>query len=212
MVEYKKYSFSFTAASALIPETLVIGEEYDRLRDWTLVRESVMNRNLLNKIKEATIKREFTEVKKRVMLLTEGQLSLLVNGSSDDVRAMILLGLVKTYHFLQDFIVEVVRNKYQVFDKSMQDIDYIKFFNSKVLFHSELEGLTDSTKKKIKQVIFRILEEVYLLSNAKTPVILKPALSNYAIQAIVEDDPFLLNCFLFSNDEIRVLANNYKNV
>ncbi|WP_159471218.1 DUF1819 family protein [Dyadobacter sp. 3J3] len=212
MVDYKKYSFSFTAASALIPETLVISEEYDRLRDWTLVRESVMNKNLLNKVKEATIKREFTEVKKRVMLLTDGQLSLLVNGSSDDVRAMILLGLVKTYHFLKDFIVEVVRNKYLVFDKPLHDIDYIKFFNSKVLFHSELENLTDSTKKKIKQVIFRILEEVYLFSNTKIPVILKPALSNYAVQAIVEDDPFLLNCFLFSNDEIRVLASNYKNV
>jgi len=212
VVDYKRYSFSFTAASALIAETLVIGEEYERLRDWQLVKDSVINKNLLNKIKEATIRREFTEIKKRIMLLTSEQFNLLISGSSDDARAMILIGLVKTYSFLKDFIIEVLRNKYLVFDRILFETDYIKFFNSKVLSHLELEALTESTIKKIKQVIFRILEQVSLLIFNGNRIILKPILSSRAIQVIVADDPFYLNCFLFSNDEIRTLAQNFKDV
>ena len=59
------YTFSFTGASALIAETLVIAEEYNRLKDWKAVEKSLSDNNLLNKVKQATFKREFSEIKKR---------------------------------------------------------------------------------------------------------------------------------------------------
>jgi hypothetical protein len=34
MKKNKRYNFSLTGASALIAETLVIAEEYNRLNDW----------------------------------------------------------------------------------------------------------------------------------------------------------------------------------
>ena len=38
MVTKKKYSFSFTGASALLAETLIVAEEYVRLQDWEKVK------------------------------------------------------------------------------------------------------------------------------------------------------------------------------
>ena len=58
-----KYTFSFTGASVLIAETLAIAEEYNRLNDWRAVEKSLLDNNLLNKIKQATFKREFSEIK-----------------------------------------------------------------------------------------------------------------------------------------------------
>ena len=55
-----------TGASALITETLVVAEEYLRLSDWALVKESLVTNNLLNKIKQSTFNREFAEIKKRI--------------------------------------------------------------------------------------------------------------------------------------------------
>ena len=54
-----KYTFSFTGASALIAETLVIAEEYERLQDWKEVQKSLMNSNLLNKVKDLKLCLEY---------------------------------------------------------------------------------------------------------------------------------------------------------
>lgn len=40
MVDKKKYIFSFTGASALISETMVIAEEFNRLKDWERCNKS----------------------------------------------------------------------------------------------------------------------------------------------------------------------------
>lgn len=73
-----KYVFSFTGASALIAETLVIAEEYNRLKDWKAVEKSLLDNNLLNKVKHVTFKREFSEIKKRLSHLTNDQLQLMI--------------------------------------------------------------------------------------------------------------------------------------
>ena len=128
-----KYTFSFTGASALIAETLVIGEEYNRLNDWEKVEKSLLENNLLNKVKKTTFKREFFEIKKRLSLLTQNQLKVMVLGNLDDAKAIILLSLVKAYSLVRDFIVEVIRSKYLLFDTVISEIDYIKFINTKAL-------------------------------------------------------------------------------
>ena len=206
----KAYSFSFTAASALITETMVIAEEYDRLKDWKAVEKSLLDNNLLNKVKQATFKREFSEIKKRLSLLTNDQLQLMIQGSLDDAKAMILLSLVKAYSFLRDFIVEVLRNKYLLFDTVVSEIDYIRFVNSKSLSHNELTAITEVTAKKVKQVIFKLLEQVGLITRAKNGSILKPILNSKVIDVIIDNDPALLNAFLFSNEEIKGLLQKLK--
>lgn len=210
MVKNIKYKFSFTGASALIAETLVIAEEYNRLKDWKAVEKSLLDNNLLNKVKQVTFKREFSEIKKRLSLLTQDQLQLMIHGSLDDAKAMILLSLVKTYSFLSDFIVEVVRNKYLLFDTVVSEIDYIKFVNTKSLSHNELTAITEVTAKKVKQVIFKLLEQIGLITQAKNGSILKPILNRKVIDVIIDDDPALLNAFLFSNEEIKSLLQKLK--
>lgn len=203
MIKTEKYTFSFTGASALIAETLVIAEEYERLQDWKNVQKSLMESNLLNKVKEVTFKREFAEIKKRLSLLTSQQLELMVHGSLDDAKAMILLSLVKAYPLIKDFITEVLLNKYLVFDRFLTETDYIRFFNTKSFSHAELNEITESTAKKVKQVVYKLLEQVGLIMNTKNGTILRPLLSTSALDVIIADNPSLLTAFLFSNEEIK---------
>ena len=205
-----KYTFSFTGASALITETLIIAEEYDRLRNWKAVEKTLSDNNLLNKVKQATFKREFSEIKKRLSLLTPDQLHLMIQGSLDDAKAMILVSLAKAYTFFKEFIVEVLRNKYLLFDTILSETDYNRFFNSKSLYHPELISITDVTANKVRQVIFKLLEQVGLITNAKNGTILKPILSSKVIDVIIEDDPALLTALLYSNDEIKNLLQKLK--
>lgn len=212
MVHKSKYIFSFTGASALIAETLIVAEELDRLKDWKAVKKSVVDNNLLNKIKQTTFKREFSEIKKRLSLLTLSQLQLMVKGSLEDAKAMILLSLVKAYSYLNDFIVEVLRNKYLLFDTTLLETDYSKFFESKSLSHPELTAISHATAGKVKQVIFKLLEQVGMITRPKNGTILRPLLSNKAVDAIIKDDPAFLNSFLYSNEEIKSVLQKSKNV
>jgi hypothetical protein len=205
-----KYNFSLTGASALITETIIIAEEYDRLKDWKTVEKSLLENNLLHKIKQSTFKREFLEIKKRLNLLTQDQLHLLIHGSLDDAKAMILLSLIKAYVFLKDFIVEIIRNKYLLFDMIVSEVDYLKFVNSKSLSHNELNEITEITAKKVKQVTFKLLEQVGLITQAKNGTILKPILNSKVIDVIIDDNPAFLNAFLYSNEEIKGLLQKIK--
>ena len=189
---------------------MVIAEEYNRLKDWKAVEKSLLDNNLLNKVKQATFKREFSEIKKRLSLLTQDQLQLMIHGSLDDAKAMILLSLIKAYTFLRDFIVEVIRNKYLLFDTVISDIDYIRFVNTKSLSHNELNAITEVTAKKVKQVVFKLLEQVGLITQARNGSILKPILNAKVIDVIIDDDPALLSAFLFSNEEIKTLLQKLK--
>src|SRR5690606_16343420 len=94
-----KYSFSFTGASAMIVETMIVAEKYERNKDWKTVEKTLVDNNSLHKVKHATFIREFSEIKKRLTMLTDVQLELLVHGSYDESKAMILLSLVKIYSY-----------------------------------------------------------------------------------------------------------------
>ena len=203
MVTNKKYSFSFTGASALTAETIAIAQEYKRLGNWDEVKKSTNDQNLLKKVKQATFTREFREIKKRLELLTDEQLVLLINGGPDDIKAMIFVFLLKTYSYLFDFVTEVIRTKYLLFDNSMMDSDYNRFFNAKALIHAELDQLSGLTRNKVKQVIFTFLIQVGLITERTNGLIIKPYLSTESLNVIIQDQPILLSCFLFSDADIR---------
>lgn len=212
MNSIKKYNFSLTGASAMITETLIIAKEYDRLKDWKKVEQSIKENNLLMKIKESTFKREFIEIKKRLSTLSSSQLSLLINGDLDETKAMIFLSLVKTYAFFFDFINEVVRNKYLMFDYLLTDSDYIKFFNAKSFTHEELNNISDITAKKVKQVVYKLMEQIGLINNIKNGLIFKPMISNNVLEVILNDNPEYLTVFFYQVEEIVNLQNKMKDV
>lgn len=204
----KIYTFSFTGASALIVETLVVAEELNRLQDWGATEASLVRHNLLNKVKAATFKREFQEIKKRLALLSSKQLEVLVQGDLEEAKAIVLLSLAKTYAIFRDFVIEVVRYKYLLFDRMLSESDYTRFYNAKSLEHPELEALSEATTKKVKQRMFTLLEQVGLISQTKDGIIQKPFLSTQVVEAIIEDDPALLSIFLCSAEEVRMMMQN----
>jgi len=212
VVNTTKYSFSFTGASALITETRTIAEAYYNLKDWKAVQTDLFDNNHLNKVKQVTFKREFSEIRKRVSLLTPDQLQLMVQGSYEDTKSMILLSIVKAYPFVYDFIVEILLNKYLIFDRMLLEGDYKRFVDSKSFQHPELEKITEVTGKKVKQVVFKILEQVGLITTIKNGILIKPSLSSRTVQVILEDDPAYLAAFLCSNQEVKAILEKSKDV
>lgn len=205
-----KYILSFTAASLLAHENEVIADLYLQTRDWESVQKEVIDNNILQKGTLSTRKREFLEIKKRLETLNEDQLSYFQNANSSDIRYLALLGCLKLYQFMFDFITEAVRNKLLLFDYHILNSDYEAFYESKALSHDSLNTISESTQKKIKQVLFKILEQTELIDSVKTKNIQKPYLSEELIKLIVQDDPKYLSAFLYNDNEINDYIKRFR--
>ena len=88
--------------------------------------------------------------------------------------------------------------------------NFNEFFNEKKYIHPELESITDLTVNKIRQVIFRILEQAELIDSADTGILQRPYLPEKLEEIIVKDDPKWLGIYLYSNNEIGNIRSIYE--
>ena len=158
---------------------------------------------LIGRDKKATHNREFRELKHRIKNLTESQIELLVNGTHDQQLQITHLALCKTYQIYCDFVTEVLAEKIQLFDYTITDLDYNSFISRKKVDHPELDALAHTTQKKVKQVIYRMLDQVELIDSIKNPTLQTPILEEKTERAIIQDDPKLLSCFLYDQNRIE---------
>jgi len=200
MPETKKYEFSFTASSL-------------RLNEMILVANSILDERAIDYVNElgngkaATGKRMYAEFHKRLVKLTKTQVEMLVNGDLITQKQIAFLSICKAYTFFRDFVVEVIREKFLVFDYEITVGEYISFYRRKTELHPEMDKLTEITRNKIRQVTFKFLEQAGIIDNVKTKIIQPQLLDNSVIEAILADDYNWLKVFLISDMDIENMMN-----
>ena len=198
-----EYIFSYTAATLMMNETDEVIKKYLVYRDWDRVRDIVIEENIMQKQSVSSRKRVFTELKRRIETLTPEQLSYVEEASSSDIRNLVFLSILKTYKFIFEFMTDIISRKVLMFDYKILNSDYESFFESKKNSIEALENITENTTYKLKQVLFRILEEAMIIDNTKNKNIVKPHISNEVAQLIVKDNPVYLKAFLYTDYEIE---------
>ena len=207
MSENGIYNLSFTAGAAMLVETHAVAEvliECDG--DWTKVKDRVFAENIMQKDKKSSTARYYALIKQRLDVLTPEELRLLSESPATIQRQMVLLAICKAYRFIFDFINQYVRDAYFNQYEKVSKTAFNEFFNEKKYEHPELEKVTDKTIAKMRQVIFRILEQTELIDSAENGIIQRPYLRNTVEQAVLKDNPALLSVFMYSNSEIDNLT------
>jgi len=186
----------------MIQESCFIAEQFLKKGDWIKVRESIIDNDSQFRDKKATSIRQFNEISLRLKTLTKEQLTILVKNNIENKKLIIAIAIAKAYQVIFEFINEVLRNKYLLFDTILFDSDFERFFEAKSLIHPEVLEISDNTKKKLKTVLYRILEQTGLISDIKTKIIQRPYIPNEILEAITKDNSDLLRIFLFTDSEI----------
>lgn len=192
-----KYSMAFTTGGLLFRESIVIAEQFMHLGDWAKVRNRVIEDNLLQSRMKSTLNKIYREVASRLKIMTDDQISILVDGSHQEQNHILWLGICKRYHLIRDFAVEVVREKFLQLKIDLVLEDYESFFNAKAEWHEEMERVSQSTRNKLRQVVFRMLRDTGLINSQNTivPAIISPRVK----KAIRDDVPSYLNVFPVSD-------------
>jgi len=187
-----KYEFSLTASSLRVNEMILFATKY--------INEGLLE---FKSDKGTTNKRMVSEFKKRIDNLTVNQQELLLNSNFSNQKQLAFLSVCKTYSLLRDFVIEVVREKFLIMDYNLTETDYISFIRRKEINHDELANLTDQTQAKVKQVIFKILEQACIIDNVRDKEIQLQLLGASTKKSIIEDNPEWLKVFLLSDMDIQ---------
>jgi hypothetical protein len=200
MLNIDKYSFSFTASSLRLKDMIIVAQHQVNNTEIDYV-------DILGNGKSVTGKRMLSEYNKRLAVLTDKQLSLLADSDLVVQKQIAFLSVCKTYAFIRDFVIEVLREKALIFDYDITDGDYISFFRRKNELHTEMDNLTDKTQYKLKQVTFKILEESGIIDSVKQRQIQPQILDTQTISVIISDNKEWLKVFLMSDIDIENISN-----
>lgn len=197
-----KYIFSFTGNSLRLKEMVLI-TTYQRSGDELDIVHQIGG----GKKKSATT--IFNECNNRLSYLTDDQKTLLIEGDLASKRQMAFLAMCKFHAFIRDFTVEVVREKYLLFDYTLSQGDYFSFFRSKMELHPNMERLTNRSQESVRQITFKVLEEAGIIDNIRSLQIQLQVLNSDVIRVITEDEPDLLKLYLLSDHEISNAMMHY---
>lgn len=196
-----QYSMAFTGGDLFFHESVALAELYIELSDWAAVQARVIETNVLQLRMQSSMKRVFREIRQRLELLTAEQMALLIDSSPHEQKWLLWIAVCKRYQYIADFAREVIRENIRSLNYTLTVEDYDAFFNAKAEWHDELEVLTDSTKQKVKQVLFRMMHEAEILSRENG--ILVGMLDERLASVVVQDDPACLAMLPVTDAEIQ---------
>lgn len=159
-----RYLLSFSAGALMLNESLAVARVYSDLLDWDATRSFVLHNNSIQATAESSLKRYTAEVIGRLKVLNAEQLKFLLDASATDQKLAVWTAICRRYAFIGDFAEEVLHQKFLGQDYSLSFDDYDVFVAQKVFWHEELEEVTELTQKKLRSVVFRMLEGAGLIN------------------------------------------------
>lgn len=135
-----------------------------QVHSWDEVKEIVIEDNLYQQNTEYRLKREFNVIQKRLNVLPEDLVKMLVKSDINTSKLIAFVGCMSMDLLLFDFMYEVFRQKIYYQDETITDADWNIFIKDKREQSEEVAGFTDVTCAKLRQTYFKMLFEAGLLT------------------------------------------------
>jgi hypothetical protein len=193
-ISEEKYSVAFTAGGLLEKEAFSLVSEYLKTKDWSQTYEIIKQENSFQYRTLQATNRVFHELKSRLIYLDDNALELIVSGFSNESKQLLWFAVCRRYLFIFDFAREILREKYFIGQDTLTAYDFDAFINRKAVQYPSLEKITDSTRYKLKQVLFKMLREVGLLSRNNQLQVVLP--TDRVIEIIKAQSPAYLSIFI----------------
>lgn len=190
MTEYK---LGYTAGASLIVETLAVAEVYIEYQDWDRVKELIKEKNAFQFRRASASKRVLAEVMFRLKQLNFEQIEFLTQATPHDQMHFLWYMICKSYRLIREFALEVIREKYLQMNTLLSEDDYQVFYMNKAEWEPKLDEVAETTKYKLRQVLYKILHELELV-NAEDHIVM-PFLSPAVMSIIMQDEGADLRIF-----------------
>ena len=164
------YQLSFVVGGLLATEAMVAAPLYLELSDWTAVRKALNADNLLHARTRSTAVRLARELIQRLSVLSDVEIAYLVTAPGPDRLHLMWTAMCRHYVFVAEFAQDVMRDHYLLGVSQLVPADFERFWDSKALWHAELEEARPSTRTKLRTNLFLALRQSGMLADDATLV------------------------------------------
>ena len=189
------YNGEIVAGSLLIRESQKIACLLLQNADPDAWHQAIVVENILQKRSPMAAKRQARLIKNRLSLMSPELWEIVANGSIDSTIQALLAATIKHSHLVGDFMDTVIRQHWQTFTKNISTKDWQDFLETCAQIDPNIEKWTDSTRSKLRQVVFRILAESKYIVNTRScellPVSIVPEVKQYLVD---HSEEYTLRC------------------
>jgi hypothetical protein len=177
IVPSEEYRLSFGTGGLYVTESAQLIQSFSELGDWSEVIEDAVEKNLLQFKSTQSTRRAVREICIRLKSLSVHELDFFATADPFDQSILCWLASCRTYQFIGDFATQVVLENFASYKLELGYADFDFFYEEQAQFHPELEDLTESTRKKLRQILFRMLREAGILTDDNRIVVSIPSQS-----------------------------------
>lgn len=154
---------SFTTGGLLERETIIFANMLLQTNDLEKTCQQIKDENLFQYRTVSAIRRTLSELRTRFQFLDDEALKLISVGFPNEIQQISWFLVCNKYPFIFEFVHEVIKEKYFLGQLELINYDFDAFFNKKMVQYPTLEKITDNSRYKLKQILFKMLREVGLL-------------------------------------------------
>ncbi len=159
-----RYALSFTTGALLAREAALLAPLFVQHRDWETVRRLALDSNVLQVRTHSTGIRLVRETVKRLSVLADDEVALVAEVTASERSHLMWAAACRRYELIGEFAEEVLRERFLLLAPTLGHQDFDSFVRSKALWHDEVAEIKDSTLRKLRSNVFRMLKEARLLS------------------------------------------------
>ncbi|OOO17918.1 hypothetical protein BTE56_17080 [Agrobacterium pusense] len=192
--EKHSYKMSFVVGGLFLNESIELVHLHDSAADWNETRELALARGITSLPKADSRRRILREIISRLSKLTETEVRHFAEaGDRIDQQSLLWLAVCREYRFVQEFAIEVVRERFLSLQIELPLQTFDTFFAAKAEWNEGLAKISPATRTKLRQILFRIMREAGIISPENT--ILASYISPQLYGIISERNPSDLHIF-----------------
>ncbi len=193
--ENKIYNGDIVAGSLLMEESRKIAHLLLENVDAEGWHKAIVIDNILQKRSSSAARRQARLIKNRLILMDKYLWKLIHDGSSEVSSHALLVAAIKHNRLIGDFMDTVLRQHWQTFTKVICVSDWNRFLETCAQMDPQVDTWKDSTRSKLKQIVFRILAEAKYIDSTRTckllPVSIAPEVKKYLVK---NQESYVLKC------------------
>lgn len=183
-----RYRLSFGTGNAYINESNLILKKYLENKDWKETEKYSIENNILQTNSLSSAKRIFREISLRLKSLSNEEQEFFIISNYLDQSILIWIAICRTYKFIGDFATMIISEKFNSYQIELDYNDFNYFYEQQKVLYKELNSLKDSTRKKLRQVIFKIMKDLNIVSKKKEITPLLPSIELKEISKLTRKD------------------------
>lgn len=159
------YRMSFAVGGLFINESVEVAKLRDPSERWAETISRAIQSGIISSPKIASRRRTLREITNRLCTLCPPEIELLsVTPDRNEQQALLWLATCRAYRFVEEFACEVIRDRYLSYRLELPLESFDVFFDAKAEWHEELTKISSSTRKKLRQVLFRIMRDAGIIT------------------------------------------------